>query len=104
MVYSTNPDFVFESESDPEEATLPAHQQQLRLKIESKGRKGKTVTVVEGFVGSEDALIDLARELKVKCAIGGSAKDKLIILQGDVREKAFSFLQEKGFKARKVGG
>ena len=104
IVYSTDPDFDFDNQSDHEEITLPAHQQQLKLKIESKGRKGKTVTLVEGFIGSEDALINLARELKVRCGTGGSAKDKLIILQGDFREKALSFLQEKGYKARKAGG
>jgi len=104
IVYSTNPDFIYHRDEGPDDVTLPAHQQQLRIRIESKGRKGKTVTVVEGFSGTEGDLEMLARDLKVRCGTGGSAKDKLIILQGDFREKALSFLLERGYKAKKAGG
>ena len=104
IVYSTNPDFVFDSDEGEDEITLPAHRQQLRVRIESKGRKGKTVTVVEGFSGTADDLSQLARDLKVRCGTGGSAKERLIILQGDFREKALGFLLEKGYKAKKAGG
>jgi translation initiation factor 1 len=104
IVYSTNPDFDFQQGTDSWETTLPAHQQQLRIKIESKGRKGKTVTLVEGFTGTEDDLTQLARDLKIRCGTGGSAKGGLIVLQGNFRDKALSFLLEKGYKARKTGG
>lgn len=104
IVYSTNPDFAFQHDADPVETTLPANQQQLRIRIESKGRKGKKVTVVEGFVGNEEDLDQLARQLKVCCGTGGSAKEKIILLQGDFREKALSFLLGKGYKAKKAGG
>jgi len=104
IVYSTDPDFVFERDEGQDEITLPVHQQNLRIRIESKGRKGKTVTVVEGFSGTEDDLAQLARDLKVRCGTGGSAKDMLIILQGDFREKALSWLLECGYKAKKAGG
>lgn len=103
IVYSTNPDFVFNREENEDEVTLPAHQQQLRVRIESKGRKGKTVTVVEGYSGTADDLSQLARDLKVRCGTGGSAKDRQIILQGDFREKALAFLLEQGYKAKKAG-
>jgi len=104
IVYSTNPDFVFDREDEADEITLPVYQQQLRVRIESKGRKGKTVTVVEGFSGTANDLELLARDLKMRCGTGGSAKDRLIVLQGDFREKALSFLLEKGYKAKKAGG
>ena len=85
MVYSTNPDFQFETQEEEIIDTLPKNQQKLRIKIEKNGRKGKTVTLVTGFIGTEDDLKDLGKILKTKLSTGGSTKDGEIIIQGDVK-------------------
>lgn len=97
IVYSTNPDFHFDDEPE-EPVTLPPAQQKLHLRIERSGRGGKTVTVVENFVGTADDLADLCKMLKTKCGVGGSAKEGLIILQGDFRERAADILTAAGYK------
>ena len=104
IVFSTDPDFNLtannEDEQPIEETPLPKLQK-LRLRIERAGRKGKTVTIVSGFVGSEDNLKDLAKLLKTKLGIGGSAKDGEIVIQGDVREKAKDILIGLGYSNTK---
>ena len=100
FVYSTDPDFRFEEESNNTE-TLPAAQQKLRIKLETKHRAGKSVTLVEGFVGKEEDLEDLGKKLKAYCGTGGSAKDGEIIVQGDQREKVLQWLQKNGYKLAK---
>ena len=97
VVYSTNPDFRYEHEEDNEAETLPRNQQKLRVSIEKKGRGGKTVTVVNGFVGTEDDLKDLSRLLKNKCGVGGSAKDGEILIQGDLKTRVTELLKAEGF-------
>ena len=104
VVYSTNPDFNFESEEHGEVQTLPPHEQMLRVKLDRKNRKGKTVTLVEGFVGSETDLKVLGKELKSKCGVGGSAKDGEILLQGDFRDRVVSLLMNSGYKGKRSGG
>jgi translation initiation factor 1 len=104
IVYSTNPDFHYQYESDPEVETLPPGQQDLRVGLERKGRGGKTATIVTGFVGGKTDLEDLARSLKNKCATGGSVKEGEIIMQGDCRDKVISVLDEKGYRSKKSGG
>jgi len=102
FVYSTDPDFRFESESGALHDTLPPAEQKLRVKLETKHRGGKAVTLVEGFAGKTEDLEDLGRKLKNFCGTGGSAKDGLIIVQGDQREKIMQWLLKNGFgKARK---
>ena len=81
VVYSTNPNFSYESESDEEQETLPKNQQKLYVSIDRKQRGGKDVTLVEGFVGTEDDLKDLGKILKSKCGVGGSVKDSEIWIQ-----------------------
>jgi translation initiation factor 1 len=103
IVYSTNPDFHYEQEG-PVRETLPAAQQQLYVWIDSKGRKGKTVSLVRGFKGADKDLEVLARELKALCCTGGSVKNGEIIIQGDFREKILLFLSGKGYKVKKAGG
>jgi translation initiation factor 1 len=103
IVYSTNQSFNYHI-PEKEEATLPPQQQDLRIMISKKGRGGKTVTLIIGFVGKEDDLQALGKHLKSKCGVGGSAKDGEIILQGDVREKALALLLQEGYKAKKSGG
>ena len=104
VVYSTNPDFEYDSDDMDEQETLPPEAQTLRVLIDRKGRKGKTATVIEGFVGSADDLDTLCRELKVKCGVGGSAKDGEIVIQGEVRDKVMNLLNDWGYKTKRVGG
>ncbi|MBY0537451.1 MAG: translation initiation factor [Chitinophagaceae bacterium] len=96
FVYSTNPDFKFESESNAQE-TLPPERQKLRIILETKHRAGKAVTVVYGFVGKEEDLETLGKALKSFCGSGGSVKDGEIIIQGDQREKVLGYLVKKGY-------
>ena len=103
MVFSTNENFEYQYD-DEEAETLPPNKQQLEAKLEKKGRGGKTVCLIEGFVGSEDDLKELAKELKNKCGVGGSTKEDVIIIQGDFRDKIILILKEKGYKVKRVGG
>ncbi len=102
-VYSTNPAFHYHIQ-EKEAATLPPQQQDLRIMISKKGRGGKTVTLITGFIGLEADLESLGKHLKNKCGVGGSAKDGEIILQGDVRDKALAILLQGGYKGKKAGG
>lgn len=104
MVYSTNPDFQFNSEEENEMETLPKNEQLLYVSIDRKQRGGKEVTLVEGFVGTDDDLKDLAKELKSKCGVGGSAKDGEIIVQGSFKDKVADLLTNAGYKVKKKGG
>ncbi|MBK5270752.1 MAG: translation initiation factor [Bacteroidia bacterium] len=97
FVYSTDPDFSFEEESGNKETLLPA-QQKLKLRLDTKHRAGKSVTLIEGFVGQEEDLADLGKKLKSFCGTGGSAKDGEIIIQGDQREKIFQWFIKNGYK------
>lgn len=101
VVFSTNPDFVYEEEAEPEQETLEPSKQNLIVTIDRKGRGGKQVTLVTGFVGSADDLAELARTLKVKCGVGGSAKDGEITIQGDFRDRVTALLKEMGYKAKR---
>ena len=104
MVYSTNPDFEYTTNEVEEQATLPPQQQNLRVWLDRKHRGGKTVTLVKGFVGSDDDLTELGRMLKSKCGVGGSAKDGEIIIQGDHRDRVVELLTKAGYKCKKAGG
>jgi len=104
MVYSTNPDFQFESGEEEETETLDPRQQQLYVSLDKKNRKGKKVTLVEGFKGTTEDLKILAKELKSSCGVGGSVGDKQILIQGDFRDRVITLLQEKGFKVKRSGG
>lgn len=98
--YSTNPDAMRPEEPEVPE-TLAPDRQKLRVSIERHHRGGKTVTLVKGFVGSDDDLNDLAKQLKTRCGTGGSAKDGEIIIQGEHKEKIVSFLLQLGYKNTK---
>ncbi len=104
MVYSTNPEFQFESEQQDDHKTLPPNQQRLYVRLDRKNRKGKSVTLIEGFQGTEEELKSLAKELKSKCGVGGSAKDGEILIQGDFRDRILTLLEEKGYKVKRAGG
>lgn len=100
LVYSTNPDESWEEETEdagPEVQHLEAH-------LEKKGRGGKTAVIIRGFEGSEEALKELAKEIKSHCATGGAVKNGEIVIQGDLRKKVMNFLITKGHKVKRVGG
>lgn len=101
MVYSTNKDFSFEYEDSDEAETLPKAQQRLRVNIEKNGRNGKTVTLVKGFVGRDEDLKDLSKILKVKCGVGGTAKDREIVIQGDFKTRVIELLRADGYSDTK---
>lgn len=101
MVYSTNPDFHFETEEETEQETLPKQQQKLRVSIEKKNRGGKTATIVKGFVGKEEDLKELGKILKTKCGVGGSAKEGEIIIQGELKQKITDILIKEGYSQTK---
>jgi translation initiation factor 1 len=103
FVYSTNPDFSIENEESNEE-TLAPNQQDLRVWRDSKSRKGKTVTLVKGFIGTDDDLKTLEKLLKSKCGVGGTSKDGEIVIQGDMRDKIHDILKAAGYGVKKAGG
>lgn len=102
VVYSTNPAYNYQDAAENEEPDIlvPAAQQ-LRIKMERAGRKGKTVTIVTGFVGTDNDLKELGKMLKTKLSTGGSAKDGEIILQGDVRPAVKELLHKAGYSQTK---
>ena len=103
MVYSTNPDFEYETDGEPEAETLPPQRQELRVWLDRKQRAGKVVTLVKGFVGRDEDLQTLARLLKTKCGVGGAAKDGEIIIQGDHRDRVVEILTRSGYRCKKAG-
>jgi translation initiation factor 1 len=102
FVYSTDPDFKIEEEPD-NSITLEPAQQKLKVKLETKHRAGKAVTLVNGFIGKDEDLQELGKKLKSFCGTGGSAKDGEVIIQGDQRDKVMQWLLKNGYKqARKI--
>lgn len=97
LVFSTNPDLMREEEALPQK-TLPPAQQKLKVRLDSRHRAGKVVTLVEGFSGNEDDLNDLGKQLKTKCGAGGSVKEGLILIQGDYKLKVMQWLKDWGYK------
>lgn len=104
VVYSTNPNFQFEIEEEESVDTLAKNQQKLYVSIDKKQRSGKEVTLIEGFIGSEDDLKELGKMLKSKCGVGGSVKDGEIIIQGNFRDKVMELLVKDGYQVKRKGG
>ena len=103
IVYSTNPDYHYNEEGQSETETLPNEKQLLRISLDKRNRKGKAVTLITGFAGSNDDLQELGKMLKTKCGVGGSAKEGEILIQGDHREKVLAILQKEGYvKSRRI--
>lgn len=104
MVYSTNPDFNYDTGEEGEEETLPNEKQSLRISLDKKNRGGKVVTLITGFRGKNEDLTALGKLLKIKCGVGGSAKDGEIVIQGDVRQKVAGILTKEGYgKIKTIG-
>jgi len=102
FVFSTNDEF--DLEQNETEETLPPNKQKLEALFSNKGRGGKTVTVIKGFIGSETDIKALGKMLKTKCGVGGSIKDGEIIIQGKYRDKIMEILQKDGYNVKRVGG
>ena len=101
VVFSTNPDFAYTEQQEEVQQTLEPSRQKLVVSIDSRCRAGKQVTLVSGFVGSDEDLAELGRTLKVKCGVGGSAKNGEITIQGDFRDRVTALLNEMGYKAKR---
>lgn len=98
MVYSTNPDYM--QDEDEEIETLPTNEQYLKVKLDSKHRGGKTVTLVTGFEGNDDDGKELCKKLKQKCGTGGSYKEGEIVIQGKVVDKVIEMLKKEGYNVK----
>ena len=101
VVYSTNPDFQYETAGTEEAETLPPDKQRLIVAIDRRNRGGKQVTLVTGFVGTANDLKELGKTLKTRCGVGGTAKDGEITIQGDFRDKVTALLREMGYQAKR---
>ena len=104
VVYSTNPNFDYQSADESSAETLVPNQQKLYVSIDRKQRGGKEVTLVEGFIGSESDLIDLGKFLKGKFGVGGTVKENEILIQGSFRDKVFDLLVKEGYSQTKKKG
>lgn len=102
VMYSTDPDFRYDTSDEGEETTLPKEKQLLRISLDKRNRSGKTVTLITGFRGTTADLESLGKQLKTKCGVGGSAKDREIIVQGDLRQKVLDLLQKDGYTKSRV--
>lgn len=101
FVFSTDPNFRFEDEEQAVKETLIPAQQKLRVRLETKHRGGKTVTILQSFIGKAEDLEDLGKKLKNYCGTGGSVKDGEVIIQGDQRDKILQWLQKNGYTQSK---
>jgi translation initiation factor 1 len=105
FVFSTDPNFRFKEEPEEVQETLPSNQQKLKVRLDTKQRAGKEVTLIEGFKGKEVDLEDLGKKLKNFCGTGGSVKDGEVIIQGDQREKILTWLLKNNYtNSKKAGG
>lgn len=102
VMYSTNPDFQYNTDEGEDVETLSKEKQLLRISLDKKNRGGKIVTLITGFQGSEEDLAVLGKFLKTKCGVGGSAKEGEIIVQGDLRNKVLEILQKEGYTKSRI--
>lgn len=103
VVFSTNPDFQYETTEESEATTLPPQQQNLKVWLD-RLKGGRVATVVRGFVGSTEDIEALGKDLKRRCGVGGTVKDGEIIIQGDHRERVVQLLAEAGYRCKRAGG
>jgi len=102
IVYSTNKDYQYEHEEEETTETSPKDKQLLRIQLDKKNRKGKSVTLITGFIGTSDDLRTLEKLLKSKCGVGGSSKDGEILIQGDFRQKILDILKNEGYVKSRI--
>lgn len=102
IVYSTNPDYHYNKDNEEVTDTIPKEKQPLRISLDKRNRKGKAVTLITGFSGTDDDLQELGKMLKMKCGVGGSAKEGEIIVQGDHRAKVLDILQKEGYAKSRI--
>jgi translation initiation factor 1 len=103
FVYSTDPGFKIEPESREEQVSIAANLQKIRVKLETKHRGGKAVTLIDGFIGTDADKEELGKKLKTMCGTGGSVKGDEILIQGDNREKIVHWLLKNGYTNTKKG-
>ncbi len=103
IIYSTNKKNN-NTEEQEEIEIIPNHEQTLDVYIEKKNRGGKIAVVIRGFIGSSKELKKLCKMLQKNCGVGGSSKNKEIIIQGDIRDKVIGILNQKGYKTKRIGG
>lgn len=103
VVYSTNPNYQYETDRETNAATLPAMKQNLRVQLDKRNRGGKVVTLVTGFIGTESDLAALGKMLKTKCGVGGTAKEGEIVVQGDHKQKVAELLTKEGYRVKVIG-
>lgn len=103
VVFSTNPDYNYETSNEAEQETLAPAKQNLKIWLD-RLKGGRVATVIRGFVGSDDDLSALGKELKKSCGVGGTAKDGEIIIQGDHRDRVLELLTKAGYRCKKAGG
>jgi len=101
FVYSTDPAFILQQNKQESVTTSSAEHQKLKVSLDKKQRAGKVVTLVTGFEGRQEDMLDLGKQLKSLCGTGGSVKDDVIIVQGDNRQKIFQWLQKNGYTLTK---
>ena len=105
FVYSTNPNYTPETEETEKIESIPSNKQVLRVRLEKKNRGGKSVSIISGYVGTEEELKELGKIIKNKCGVGGTVKDGEILIQGDFRDRILNLLQEMGYNnVKKAGG
>lgn len=102
IVYSTNPDFEYQEDDDTTQPTIANEKQMLRISLDKRRRRGKSVTLVTGFSGADEDLDELGAMLKKRCGVGGSVKDGEIIVQGDHRDKVLNILQKEGYVKSRI--
>lgn len=101
FVYSTDPNFKPEVEQELEEETLLPNQQKLKIRLETKHRAGKAVSLIIGFIGTQLDKEEMVKKLKNHCGTGGSAKDGEMLIQGDQRDKILQWLLKNGYAQSK---
>lgn len=102
IVYSTDPDFKYNIGEENKQKTTPKDKQLLKISLDKRNRGGKAVTLITGFTGKEEDLEELGKFLKVKCGVGGSAKNSEIIIQGDFRKKIWELLLQEGYSKSRI--
>ena len=104
IVFSTNSNVKIDEENENNIKKLPPNEQYLKIFLDRKGRKGKIVTLIKGFVGTKKDLKEMSKSLKKKCGVGGTVKDNEMLIQGNFREKIIEILKNDGYNVKRVGG